>query len=171
MFTVLLVCTANVCRSPMAEVILRRLVTERGLQDIIEVKSAGIYAMDGQKSSDLTVKVAAENGLDLEGHRSQSITPRMIHQSDLILVMTPNHRNDLLQFFPKQTGKIYTLKEFERKKIPAKAAVDDPIGMPLNFYRQIFNEIQSELKRIFPKIEKLAKKRVTNNSSGKMSET
>jgi protein-tyrosine-phosphatase len=159
MFKVLIVCTANVCRSPMGEAILRRMIKEKGLEDHLQVESVGIYAMDGQKSSDLTIEVCKENRLDLSDHRSRSITPHDIQNSNLILCMTPDHKQDLDQFFPGEQEKISTLREYGSTKQLAKLAIDDPIGMSLNFYRRIFREIEIELKRIFPFLTQQAQKR------------
>jgi len=150
------VCTANVCRSPMAEVILKKLVNEHNLEDHIEVESSGIWASDGQRAADLSQLVARENGLDLSSHRSQSVTPQLIKSSDLILCMTPSHERDLLNIFPHFDNKIFTLKEYGHKVPPQNSAVADPIGMNLNFYRHIFQEIKSEIERIWPAIQKLA---------------
>ncbi len=148
----------------MAEAILQKMVEENNLENLINVESAGIYAMDGQSSSDLTVQVSKEDQLDLSEHRSQSLTPQIVQQSDLILVMTPDHKKDLLQFFPGQSSKIFTLKEFGLKREPSKPAVDDPIGMSLNFYRRIYREIFTELARIFPEIEKSAHEKTGSDS-------
>ncbi len=150
MYNILVVCTANVCRSPMGETILQKMIRDAGLEKLFQVKSAGIYAMDGQKSSDLTVEVCRENGLDLAHHRSKSITPQDIQSNNIILCMTPDHKEDLIYFFPAENEKISTLREYGREKIPAKLAIDDPIGMSKNFYRRIFREIETEMKRILP---------------------
>jgi protein-tyrosine-phosphatase len=159
MYKVLIVCTANVCRSPMGEAILSRMIKEKKWDNSLQVESAGIYAMDGQKSSDLTLEVCRENRLDLSDHRSRSITPHDIQNSDLILCMTPDHKQDLDHFFAGEQEKILTLREYGRTKEPTRLAIDDPIGMSLNFYRRIFREIETELKRIFPLLTQQAQKR------------
>ncbi len=157
MFRVMFVCTANVCRSPMAEVILENIVKEHHLEDQIEVESSGIWASDGQPASELSRLVARENGLDLSSHRSQSVTPQLVKSSDLILCMTPSHKRDLLNIFPHFDNKIFTLKEYGRENPPQNNAIADPIGMNLNFYRSIFREIESEIKRIWPLIQNRAR--------------
>lgn len=149
MFRVLFVCTANVCRSPLAEAIFNRKVLEAGVEDRIWSTSTGTWAAEGVPASSMTKLVAMENGLNLETHRSTAITLEMIKTNDLILCMTPVHKKDLLEIFPHLKHKIYTLREFGRKKPPAKEAIDDPIGMNLNFYRRIFREISDEIDRIW----------------------
>jgi protein-tyrosine-phosphatase len=160
LFKVLMVCTANVCRSPLGEAILKKYVSQEKMTAHIAVSSSGIWASDGRKPSALTVEVAAENGLDISGHTSQSLNLRLLQQSDLVLCMTPEHRLELSNIFPDQKEKIYTLKGFNRKQVPANEAIDDPIGLSFNFYRRIYKEIDTEVQRIFPEISNRAQKRI-----------
>jgi len=126
-------------------------------------ESSGTWAIDGQASSSLSQMVATEHGLNLAKHRSQAISLDMIKSSDLILCMTPTHKRDLLQIFPHFAEKIFTLKEYVREIPPKKLAVDDPIGMNLNFYRRIYKDIDSEIRRILPEIKKNALKKTEIN--------
>jgi protein-tyrosine-phosphatase len=158
MFNILVLCTANICRSPLGEAIFNHYVSTHGLEKQISVKSAGIWATDGYPVSTLAIAVAKENGIDVSKHLSRSITPEMINSSDLILCMTPAHKKELLLFFPKLESKIFALKEYGHKKKPQKLAIDDPIGMNLNFYRRIYSEIDTEIKRILPLIKGITKK-------------
>ncbi len=159
MFRILIVCTANICRSPMGEVILKDLVAANHLRDQIEVSSAGLLGIEGEKASDLAITIAREQGLNLESHRSQGITPQLVNNSDLILCMTSDHKTDLQSLFPSYQEKIHTLKEYLVKDEITKNYIDDPIGLSLNFYRRIFLEIQTEMERIFPELEKAALKK------------
>lgn len=154
MFKILIACTANICRSPLGEAILNKMIERENLSDQIEVGSFGIWGSDGFPTSETSQKVAAENGLDVSKHLSRSISPTLIKSADLILCMTSSHKNDLLHVFPHMESKIFTLKEYGRNTILANDSIDDPIGMNLNFYRRIYREIENELTRIFPLIKK-----------------
>lgn len=156
MFKILVVCTANICRSPMGEAIFRKLILDEQLEEQINVDSCGVWAVDGQKASQLSERVARENRLDISAHLSQSLKPNMVKDADVILCMTPGHKGELINFFPTLESKIFTLKEYLREKNPPKNSIDDPIGMSLNFYRRVYREIAREINRVFPMVKILA---------------
>ncbi len=166
MFNIMIVCTANVCRSPLGEAILKKLVKEENLSSLIEVKSCGIWAIDGQEPSDLTIQMAEENHLDLKNHRSCHIIPNDIVSADLILCMALDHKLHLQRLFPSISDKIFTLKEFALKEKKTSYTIDDPIGMTLSFYRRIYREIETEMKRIFPTIKQLAEQKAGKGKQG-----
>ena len=82
----LLVCTGNICRSPMAEAIARRLLASRGRDDVT-VASAGTAAQDGAPASEGAYLIALEHGLDLSAHRARQITTDLVADADLVLGM------------------------------------------------------------------------------------
>jgi protein-tyrosine-phosphatase len=81
---VLFVCTGNTCRSPMAEVIGRRLRPD------LEFGSAGTDAIDGDEATLKAIRAAAEAG-DLSGHRSRRLTAELVAEADLVLAMEASH--------------------------------------------------------------------------------
>src|SRR6201990_11272 len=86
----LFVCTGNTCRSPLAEVIARKVAIERGLTDVDAI-SAGTSAHDGSPASDGSLLVGIERNMDLGNHRAQSLTRDLVPQAGLILAMGPHH--------------------------------------------------------------------------------
>ena len=87
---VLFVCTGNTCRSPMAEVLARRGVRDRGWEHV-EVGSAGVAAFGGAPASGGALRAAARHGLDLSGHAATLLTPGLVEEADLILTMSVSH--------------------------------------------------------------------------------
>jgi len=143
---VLLVCTGNTCRSPMAEMICRQLLAKRlkckieELEDRgVMVMSAGIAAMLGGRASVEAVEVMAEMGLDLAGHETQPLTEPLVRHADAIFTMTRAHRDALLAQWPSAAERTRLLS-------PKGADISDPIGASVDRYRQCAVEIRNELK-------------------------
>ncbi|MEZ8321695.1 low molecular weight phosphotyrosine protein phosphatase [Vibrio splendidus] len=100
---ILVVCVGNICRSPTGERALQKLLPNK------EVASAGIAAeksrLIGKRADDTAILIAAENGVDVENHQSQQVTPQLCAQYDLILVMEKGHLEALTQISPEARGK------------------------------------------------------------------
>ncbi len=157
-FKVLLVCTGNTCRSPMAEGILKKLLKEKGISDM-EVGSAGISALDGYPVTVFALEAARVWDIDLDEHFSRRLTPEMLERSDLILVMSPEHLKHIQRMDKKFLEKSYLLKAFPQKSSNADLAIEDPIGGSLEDYNQCFLELEEELRRIQPEIIRLYEKK------------
>jgi protein-tyrosine-phosphatase len=128
----LVVCTGNTCRSPLAAVCLRELLGAPW-----EVTSAGISAPEGGGASRGSQAAAAAAGYDLTGHRARRLSAPMLADAGLVLVMTADHRSFLEQAFPRQAGKIYTLKGY----LGLEGDVPDPYGGDQAEYDRAAREI------------------------------
>ena len=122
---VLLVCTANQCRSPLAGAVLSAAVKARSID--VEVETAGL-AGEGMPATDLTMTMAERRGLDLTNHRSGELSPDLLASADLILGMERLHVREAVVAVPSTWPRAFTLKEFVRRAGPVGAR---PRGEPL----------------------------------------
>ena len=150
--SVLFVCTANMCRSPLAEVLFRDLLRQRGQQSGWRVESAGVFAVRGEPATELSRRVAAERHLDLTSHRSKPADADRLGRADLVLVMEPGHREQLLEKHPQSADRVHLLTEMAGESGP----VDDPAGTTLENYRQTADRLTELLSRGFDRIRELA---------------
>ncbi len=146
-FLIVLVCTGNTCRSPMAELLLRKQLAERlgcrpdELEDQgIMILSAGVAAMEGAPASPEAVNVLRGFDMDLSKHVSQPVTDRLVRDADFIWTMTSGHRASLLARWPEAAERTSLL-------CPAGRDVSDPIGGPLEVYEQCAKQIDTALRQ------------------------
>jgi len=147
--TVLLVCTGNMCRSPMAEVLLKEILSQKYRDDLV-VDSAGTEAQIGARAAKLAMEIMNEEGIDLSGFRSKPVDERLVKESRIILTMTLRQKKDILNNFPDAKGKTFTLKEFAGNCEDVE--IDDPYGFDRETYRWCAREIKDNLNKIVPKL-------------------
>jgi protein-tyrosine phosphatase len=131
---ILVVCVGNICRSPMAEALLKRAL--RG-QDDIAVESAGLGALVGHPASDYAVELMDEIGEDISGHRARQIHPGMVRAADLVLVMESGHKRAIDDADPTARGKVHRLGEWQDKDI------DDPYRQPKEAFADALEDIKT----------------------------
>lgn len=137
---IVLVCTGNTCRSPMAETLLRELFRIKfGREDLVRVISAGVAAADGFGASSQAVEVMGQRGLDLTGHSSRSLDDELMNVADVILTMTRGHRSAILAAWPELESRVQTLRR-------DGGDISDPVGMPVEVYESCAQQIDEELK-------------------------
>lgn len=167
---VLMVCTGNICRSPMAEVMLRAEVAARGCDDI-EVSSAGTWAGFGHPAQPEAREVVRNRGIDLDGHRSRPVDPQELADADLVVAMTSVHARELRQLSDQVGTKMVLMKEFVEmqvdecpsselddrlktllagKRPSSRRALDldDPMGLPVFAYERAATEIEEGVRRL-----------------------
>ncbi|MDD2446411.1 MAG: low molecular weight protein arginine phosphatase [Tissierellia bacterium] len=146
---ILVVCTGNTCRSPMAEGILKDLGAKNNLD--IKVKSVGIMAFDGDNASNNAVIVLKNISINIEGHRASLVRKDLVDEADIILTMTNSHKNNLIRKFPNARIKTFLYNEYAYGKY---TDISDPFGGNLNTYKIARDEIYKASQAIVKKLVK-----------------
>jgi protein-tyrosine phosphatase len=141
---ILVVCVGNICRSPMAEALLRSAL--RG-QDDLTVESAGLGALVGHPADAYAVELMEEMGEDVSAHRARQIHPDMVKAADLVLVMEAGHRRAIDTADPAARGKVHRLGEWQGRDI------DDPYRQPKAAFADALEEIQEGVASWVQKIK------------------
>jgi protein-tyrosine-phosphatase len=150
--TIVFVCTANICRSPVAAALFADWLRRNETPGEWRVESAGTWAEEGAPASGFSRDVLAERGLDLGSHRSRRVERPLVAAADLLLCMTASQREALRYELPDLARKIYLLSGL------AGPAYDiaDPYGGPRQGYVEMADELQHLLEAAGPRIVALA---------------
>jgi protein-tyrosine phosphatase len=111
---VLVICTGNICRSPMAEGFLRSVLQRRFGSEAPAVSSAGTQGWEGSGAQPESIVAASEREVDIEDHVARRLTPAMIERADLVLAMAGEHRDAVVHAVPGAAERTFTLKELVR---------------------------------------------------------
>lgn len=145
----LFVCTANICRSPMAEALALMYAEDRNWW--VEAKSAGTAAMTGQPAAPNSQKAIREVGGNLDAHQSQPVTDELVAWADRILVMELRHAQHVRENHPAADEKVQLLGTFG-----GIMEIGDPYGSWIFKYRSSRDEIrkcvENMLDRMPPRV-------------------
>lgn len=150
MKTILFVCTANICRSPMAAALMRDRIMWAGLEDQVQVLSAGVWAEKGSRASTNATAVLRLRGIDMAEHRSQPLSYQLLRQADIILVMEEAHRRSIFYMAPELLSKVYLVTEMAG----GHDDVADPYGGSIEEYAVTADELTGMIEKGLPKILK-----------------
>lgn len=145
---VLIVCFANICRSPTAEAVFRNSLMELPEKNSIRVHSAGINARVNIPMESTAQEILSERGITNFVHRSQPLTKILIEDNDLILVMEHWHREEIVRKFPLARGKTFLLGHWEGCEIA------DPYQMEKSDYHAAFDLIQKSVNSWLQRISR-----------------
>jgi protein-tyrosine phosphatase len=130
---VTVICSGNICRSPMAQALLKAHLAARGL-DHIEVRSAGTHALEGHVALAEAAAAVAALGVDVSAHRGQQLDIGTARESDLILCATGEHREHVLAWWPElRETKVRLFNEPIAGDAPVD--VEDPFGWDEEVFR------------------------------------
>lgn len=112
-FRVLIVCTGNICRSPLAERLLQTGL-DRIIPGVVETASAGTKASAGESMSPYSAEIANSYGVSPEGFSARQLNAEMLQESGLVLTMTAKHRGEVIRMDPTLLKRTFTVREFAR---------------------------------------------------------
>jgi protein-tyrosine-phosphatase len=137
---ILTICTANICRSPMAAGLLQHaLLGQSEPLKSLKVFSAGVAARTGERVSENSVIALKKAGIDISQSRSRPLTPELITSASLILCMTESHRAMIQLNFDPVPRHVYLFREFMPRG--ADKEIGDPYGGPLKVYEAARDEM------------------------------
>lgn len=147
--SILTVCTGNICRSPMAEGIIRKLL---GPARPVLISSAGTHALVGNPATEFAVISAFERGVDISGHKARKLSQRLILDSDIILCMEPSHIEWVISAEPSSCRRVYNLADFSgnRKKLKE---IFDPYGCSLREFRTCIEDIDLCIRNFLESVD------------------
>lgn len=129
---ILVVCVGNICRSPAGERLLAALKPD------LKVTSAGIGALVGHAADPIMTKTAAEDDISLQGHVARQFTVELGRDADLILVMEPGHKAEIIRMAPQLSGKIMLFDQWTGAR-----GIEDPYRRPPEIHRIVFHQIEA----------------------------
>lgn len=150
MNSILFICSANICRSPMAEGLMK--VHTRQETVPWRVESAGVWALEGYPAADNTLRVLHKRGIDLSAHQARQVTAEMGAQFNLILTMEQGHKEALRAAMPHLAGRVFLASEMLGKSY----AIVDPIGSGIAEFEDTARELEQIFERGWERISQLA---------------
>ncbi len=148
---ILFVCTANICRSPMAEAMFNALAEDKGLA--CRAESAGVAALIDEDMV-LNARAALEEiGIYAQTHRARQVGEAMLEEVDLVLAMSPWHAAELRRRFWSLSDKVHTLQEYATSAT-GEDGIPDPHGHAMPAYRASVRQLFECIDRLVERLER-----------------
>lgn len=147
---ILIVCTGNTCRSPMAAALLQHRLEQENMSERWTVDSAGTYAQEGDGAAASAQKVMSELDIDLSQHRAKRATPEMVNDAALVFVMTQRHLQAVKGLAPGASH-IHLFSEYS----PEQGDISDPYGRDIEMYRECCQQLQTCVSGVIEHLKSL----------------
>ncbi len=134
---ILVICIGNICRSPIAEGLLKRALPEK------TIFSAGLGALVGHPAAPFSVALMAEQGIDIGTHRAQSLTSALVRSADLVLTMDLAQKRHIEQSYPTARGKVFRLGD---------ADIPDPYRQDMAVFRQTYHLLSQGVDALIARV-------------------
>ncbi len=144
MQNILVLCIGNICRSPMAEGLLKQALPNK------TIRSAGLNALIGHPADPFSVQLMAERGIDISAHRAQNISLQLVRQADLILTMDREQKKAVESTYVESRGKVFRLGEFDNVDIA------DPYREGIDSFRTAYQLIDDGVKVFVQRLAQIA---------------
>lgn len=149
---VMFICTGNICRSAMAEGMLKKMLEDINRNDI-EVYSCGIYADTGDYATYNAIEAMRQYDIDIKNHKATNIRESNIKEMDIILCATESHKQNVIYIYPELKDKVFTMKEYANlDNDKSDMDIKDPWGYDMQIYINCAKEIYECSKKIIEKI-------------------
>ncbi len=132
----------------MAAALLRHRLAALGLDDQVRVESAGVWSRGGSPASADALAVLGERGISLREHRSQPVTPALLEEADVVLVMEEAHRRSIFHLAPQHLGKVLLFSELAG----GSDEIEDPYGGPIEEYIRTAARLEALIDAGLPRL-------------------
>lgn len=152
---ILFICTGNTCRSSMAAALFQRILREKGLQEQVEVRSAGVAAESGAPASRFALEALRELSVDLGSHKATRVNEQLVLWADLILAMTRRQKETVIAAYPAARDKTHVLKEY----LTSPADREEQERALYELHQRMSEKKDDFARRLHPNIEQLRQRR------------
>lgn len=150
---IVFVCTGNTCRSPMAQGLFHKILTDLDMPaHHFQVSSAGLHALKNQPVSAEAVAAMQDYKIDISQHRTAPLEKLQVEEADLLLTMTHWQADYIKEFFPSKKDRTFSLSEYVGYD---NMNIEDPYGAELITYKKCAADLNRLLMEAMVKIIEL----------------